>query len=146
MLKRILVIVALVLSGTLALAAPAQAHSPSPNATWVSLGLYDGAGTFDGRQVWTSHSQLITPNHAYNNIDVVHVANCNTGAAAIYKVRTRFYPAGGGQYVNGWLGDGAGYIFNFHLIAETATGVQSGTHYKVEIVTDDGPVCMSLYH
>lgn len=146
MVKRALIILALVLAGTLAVTAPASAHTPAGNPTWVSLGLYDGAGTFEGRQVWTSNGQLVTPNNTYPNIAVTHVVSCSLAWGTTYKVRIRFYPASGGQYVTGWVGDGAGYILDYHLIAEAATGVQNGTHYKVEIVSDYGPVCMSLYH
>lgn len=150
--KRLVVLAALVVAlstGALTVAGPASAHDAQPPCAWVSLGLYDGAGTLNGFQVWTSHSQLTVPSTACSDIYLTHVATCATGVQESWQARVRFYPASGGSYVNNWVGGYGGGWFNgdFHTLVIVASNVANGTKYKVEMATSTGnPPCMSLYH
>lgn len=138
----------LALAGALAVASPASAHDAPPPCTWVSLGLYDGAGTYLGHQVWTSGSKLTMPSTTCDDIYLTHVARCDNGLDEYWQARIRFYPASGGSYVNGWSGGyGGGWQYDHHTLVIVASAVQNGTKFKVEMIgSTDSPVCMSLFY
>lgn len=131
MLKRLLTVLALALASFGIAVQPAAADDssefPSCRYLWTGIGAAYGGGEYTGSGDWYAYGpRFFTPSSsACEDIQIVAPYSMSPNM----RFRIRFYPSGGGSYVNSWKQAG---MPCWSCAWVLATNVANNTQYRVE--------------